>query len=424
MPQPWPTNLGHNFGMEHDAEECECPEEKCIMSPSSSEMKPSFWSSCSHQYLALAFEHGMDYCLRNKPVSLFQGPVCGNGFVEPGEQCDCGLKEHCDNPCCNPETCNLVSYATCATGACCDFETCQPKEAGSTCRRADHECDLPEYCDGENEFCPNDVFKVDGTSCRVGQAFCYKGACRTHSDQCKLLWGPTGKQSDYKCYEQNKKGTRHGNCGYNRMNRSYIRCLDEDVRCGMLHCTHLNERLEFGMESVAILSHSFINSGGKIIPCRTALVDLGINEIDPGLAPEGAKCDTDKLCVDKKCIPISSLPVGPSSCLYKCNGHGICNNHGHCHCDVGYEPPFCFESGPGGSWDSGPASKRDNSWPIVLGVMLVVVPLIVILLLVALHKRKPELFVKLRGGAKSAASMQKEHFDGEPPSYEAVNKAE
>jgi hypothetical protein len=63
----------------------------------------------------------------------------------------------------------------------------------------------------------------------------------------------------------------------------------------MLHCRHLNERLEFGMESVAILSHSFINSGGSIIPCRTAIVDLGLNEVDPGLAPDGAKCGEGKV---------------------------------------------------------------------------------------------------------------------------------
>lgn len=64
----------------------------------------------------------------------------------------------------------------------------------------------------------------------------------------------------------------------------------------MLHCMHLNERLEFGMESVSILSHSFINAGGNIIPCRTAIVDLGLNEIDPGLAPDGAKCAEGKVC--------------------------------------------------------------------------------------------------------------------------------
>ena len=55
---------------------------RCIMAPASSKMEPTFWSSCSLEYLALAFEHGMDYCLRNKPTTLFDGPVCGNGFVE------------------------------------------------------------------------------------------------------------------------------------------------------------------------------------------------------------------------------------------------------------------------------------------------------------------------------------------------------
>ncbi len=41
-------------------------------------------------------------------------------FVEAGEECDCGLPEHCDNPCCNPYTCKLHVNATCATGECCD----------------------------------------------------------------------------------------------------------------------------------------------------------------------------------------------------------------------------------------------------------------------------------------------------------------
>lgn len=69
----------------------------------------------------MAFEHGMDYCLRNKPEALFDSPVCGNGFVEEGEQCDCGLPEHCDNTCCNATTCTLYANASCATGSCCDL---------------------------------------------------------------------------------------------------------------------------------------------------------------------------------------------------------------------------------------------------------------------------------------------------------------
>lgn len=373
--------MGHNFGMEHDRDYCVCPDDRCIMAPASSTLKPSFWSSCSLEYLALAFEQGMDYCLRNRPVKLFESPVCGNGFVEQGEECDCGLKNHCDNPCCNPETCTLYANATCGTGECCDFKTCKPKPPGDLCRPSDHACDLPEFCTGESEFCPNDVYKVDGTACKVGHAFCYQGTCRTHSDQCKLLWGPSGKKSEDECYEQNLKGSRHGNCGYNRINESYIQCSEEDVRCGMLHCSHLNERLEFGMESAAILSHSFINSRGRIIPCRTALVDLGLNDIDPGMVPEGSKCGDGKLCVNQRCIPVESLVIGPKSCPRGCAGNGICNSKGHCHCDIGYAPPFCDAPGSGGSIDSGPASSSDEWSPLrfIIIACLTLLPLFCLL---------------------------------------------
>ncbi|XP_013174627.1 PREDICTED: disintegrin and metalloproteinase domain-containing protein 12-like, partial [Papilio xuthus] len=118
--------MGHNFGMEHDMEEdCECPDEKCIMSPSSTSVMPIHWSSCSLRSLALSFERGMDYCLRNKPRRLFESPTCGNGFVEVGEQCDCGIGEERSRAacvaCCEPTTCMLRNNASCAAGECCDL---------------------------------------------------------------------------------------------------------------------------------------------------------------------------------------------------------------------------------------------------------------------------------------------------------------
>ena len=67
--------------------------------------------------------------------------------------------------------------------------------------------------------------------------------------------------------------------------------------CGLLHGSHLNEQLEFGMESVAILSHSFFNVDGRIIPCRSANVDLGLQTMDPGLVPNGAKCGDGKVAL-------------------------------------------------------------------------------------------------------------------------------
>lgn len=374
--------MGHNFGMEHDSADCECPEEKCIMSSSSGSSGPTHWSTCSLEHLALAFEHGMDYCLRNKPQKLFDSPICGNGFVEPGEQCDCGLKEHCDNPCCNVTTCMLHSNASCATGACCDLKTCRPKSAGTECRSADHECDLPEYCTGQSEYCPVDVFKMDGESCNMGKAFCYQGSCRTHNDQCKLLWGPTGTSSDAPCYEMNNKGTKQGNCGFNRVADSYFKCTDENLLCGMLHCRHQNERLEFGMESVSILSHSFINNGGKIIPCRSAIVDLGLNEVDPGLAPDGAKCAPGKMCVNQKCMPVADLRAsvsGGKACPNDCGGNGVCNSLGHCHCNRGFRPPDCTLPGVGGSEDSGPAEDPNARNDFIMALYIIflgIVPMI------------------------------------------------
>ncbi|XP_046382274.1 uncharacterized protein LOC124153219 [Ischnura elegans] len=385
--------MGHNFGMEHDSSDCNCPSDRCIMAPSSSAMSPVHWSSCSLEYLALAFEHGMDYCLRNKPEKLFESPVCGNGFVEAGEQCDCGLSQHCDNPCCVADTCMLVPNTSCATGQCCDLKTCKPKTAGTMCRSADHECDLPEYCTGQSEYCPADVFKMDGETCDRGKAFCYQGSCRTHTDQCRLLWGPSGRSSDSQCYSMNTKGSRHGNCGYNRLNQSYNKCAEDNIMCGMLHCKHLNERLEFGMESVAILSHSFINSGGSIIPCRTAIVDLGLNEVDPGLAPDGAKCGHGKMCVNQKCLPVGSLVAGgpnAKGCPRGCNGNGVCNSKSHCHCHEGFAPPYCIYAGPGGSEDSGPASDPNAGRKMVTVLYVIflgIVPLVAISVILLYYSR-------------------------------------
>lgn len=349
--------MGHNFGMEHDSDACKCPDPHCIMSSASTSVAPSHWSSCSVDQLNLAFSRGMNHCMKNKPTKLFDGPTCGNGFVEKGEECDCGLPHHCNNSCCDPWTCRLYSNATCATGECCDLETCRPREAGSLCREAIGECDLPEYCLGESEFCPDDTFKRDTEECKEGNAFCYQGTCRTRNDQCRLLWGPSGESSE-QCYQKNMNGSRHGNCGYNKPTGDYTQCKQEDIQCGLLQCRHLNERLEYGMESVALLSHTFINYAGSIVPCRVANIDLGLESMDPGLSPNGAKCGDQKMCLNQKCLAIDNLrKQGLGIECPECNGNGVCNSKGHCHCDDGWAPPFCNGPGSGGSSDSGPASR-------------------------------------------------------------------
>ncbi|XP_059048466.1 disintegrin and metalloproteinase domain-containing protein 19, partial [Achroia grisella] len=393
--------MGHNFGMDHDDVDCECPKGKCIMSPSSTSMMPTHWSNCSLSSLALAFERGMDYCLRNKPQRLFESPTCGNGFVEAGEQCDCGLRlpgmpiNACE-ACCHADTCMLRSNATCAAGTCCDLQTCRPARAGVQCRSATRECDLPEYCSGHSEHCPPDVHKMDSTPCAGGQAYCVRGSCRTHDDQCRLLWGSTGENSPPQCYTNNNvKGNKTGNCGFDRRTMTFTRCALADTACGLLQCRHLNERLEFGMESVSQLGAVFINNNGKIIPCRTAIIDLGLSDVDPGMVPDGAKCGENKMCLKQKCVDVESVrkmiarkesSVIPSNC----SGHGVCNSEGHCHCDVGFGPPLCALPGPGGSFDSGPASDpsvQRNFMVAMYIIFLGIIPSIVIVLFLIHYSR-------------------------------------
>ena len=94
--------MGHNFGLTHDLDSCDCEDDRCIMAPSSGGVKnPTKWSSCSLEDFEDAFHQGMDYCLRNLPETLEGTATCGNGFLEDGEECDCGLEEVGTAACCS-----------------------------------------------------------------------------------------------------------------------------------------------------------------------------------------------------------------------------------------------------------------------------------------------------------------------------------
>uniref|UniRef100_A0A672RAF7 ADAM metallopeptidase domain 12 n=1 Tax=Sinocyclocheilus grahami TaxID=75366 RepID=A0A672RAF7_SINGR len=90
--------LGHNFGMNHDTPErgCGCratvDRGGCIMTPSTGYPFPTVFSTCSKKDLAASLEKGVGMCLFNMPEVkvLYGGQKCGNGYVEEGEQCDCG----------------------------------------------------------------------------------------------------------------------------------------------------------------------------------------------------------------------------------------------------------------------------------------------------------------------------------------------
>ncbi|XP_025094501.1 disintegrin and metalloproteinase domain-containing protein 12-like [Pomacea canaliculata] len=387
--------IGHNFGMEHDNDtKCSCPEEKCIMAATSGQRSPQHWSSCSQNALHEAFELGMDYCLRNQPRIIFDGPVCGNGFVEDGEECDCGLPEDCGNRCCNATSCQLHSQAVCATGRCCNLETCKPRAASSLCREPVGECDLSEFCDGVSEFCPQDVFVENGVLCKGGQSYCYKGKCNTHNDQCQLLWGSTGRVSDPILLPA-------AQCTWRPWN----------VMCGLLHCVHLNEKLMFWRDNLALdMRANFLTRGNTQYVCRSAMLDVGLDMPDPGLVPDGAKCEENKsgMC------PIQKLDIPQCP---DCHGNGVCNSKGHCHCHVGYAPPLCDRPGFGGSIDSGPATNEYAKKDLLIGLLvlfLVILPLNCALILAYINRRRLISWWKL-GPRFKFGILKKSQIPPQPP---------
>ncbi|CAH2059248.1 unnamed protein product, partial [Iphiclides podalirius] len=393
--------IGHNLGMAHDTKSCECKGDYCIMSDNLRSYVPVLWSNCSLKSLAYSLHKGVDHCLRNIPERLLESPTCGNGFVEIGEQYDCGAgagghRAACE-ACCHPETCVLRSNASCATGHCCNLQTCQLKPVATVCRAANSECDLPEYCTGKSEFCPDDVHKVDTTPCGNNEAYCVRGKCRTHSSQCRLLWGPSAESGHRFCYESNyKQSSATGNCGYDQFKETYIPCKKEDMLCGRLQCKQFSHELEFGAN--ANTGIQLIIFKDKIDSCSTAVIDLGVDE-DPGMVPDGARCGEDKICMNHQCLDVTSvrrrIANGNSICPSNCSQHGTCNSKGNCHCDAGFEPPTCERPGAGGSFDSGPASDPDalkNFMIAMYAIFLGILPATVLLLwLVCVLKknRKP-----------------------------------
>ncbi|XP_042295665.1 disintegrin and metalloproteinase domain-containing protein 15 [Sceloporus undulatus] len=363
--------LGHNLGFNHDGAGCGCdgsspnlpPGHSCIMEPPTPLMPGLTFSSCTHRQVKEILQSNRIWCLRDVPEpDRLVGSLCGNRLVEPREECDCGLRQECEDPCCNAAYCRLMSGAQCATGgACC--HKCKLRSAGFVCREPQNECDLPEFCDGISPRCPTNVHKQDGTPCEGGKAICFDGACPTYLSQCQELWGPGSVPVSDTCIASlNSRGDLKGHCGQ-KANGSYIPCDKSDVWCGRLQCqdSGVNTRKQNRTTREPACPHSALNPADDT-------VDLAI--VLPGTA-----CGPSKVCMERRCRDLLSLEL--PKC--QCNGHGVCNSKGHCHCHPGWAPPNCQSSGAGGSVDSGPPAKeqvnRGTSTALLLTALFLVLVL-------------------------------------------------
>ena len=152
--------------------------------------------------------------------------TCGNGVIDPGEQCDdangdnsdtctvacllnvCGdhlLRagvEDCDDgntadgDCCSSSCTFEPPNAPCTSdGDPCSADECDgagtcrhvtPIGAGTECRPAAGPCDVAEFCDGTHPFCPIDRFDMTASVCRPATTGCAEERCTGTAAQCPV----------------------------------------------------------------------------------------------------------------------------------------------------------------------------------------------------------------------------------------------
>ncbi|XP_041846070.1 disintegrin and metalloproteinase domain-containing protein 19 [Melanotaenia boesemani] len=386
--------MGHNFGMSHDSVGCcqaRAEDGGCIMAAATGDPFPRVFNGCNQRELKNYLNSGGGKCLFNLPNTrvMYGGQRCGNGYLEDGEECDCGEEEECTSPCCNANNCTLKAGAECAHGVCC--HDCKLKSPGVLCRAPSGPCDLPEYCDGKAESCPANFYLTDGASCADGQAYCYTGMCLTLEQQCQSLWGRDSRPAPDLCFKKvNEAGDMYGNCGKDTLGK-YRSCRDRDVKCGKIQCSTSASK---PIENNAVRIETTVMLGNKKILCMgTHVYKLGQGDeepqsdtLDPGLVMTGTKCGDDSICFNGECRNASFLKA--DECNAKCHGHGLCNNNHNCHCDPGWAPPWCNQKGSGGSVDSGPVLSQSNLIPVLLGLLLAFFVFLVALGVWCRHKHK------------------------------------
>ncbi|XP_078576750.1 uncharacterized protein LOC144862258 [Branchiostoma floridae x Branchiostoma japonicum] len=126
--------MGHQFFVGHpfdplDDGDSPCPTRKLFGSPCTMGGN-GYPKSFGLTFFDSIKKHNFT-CLEKKPpqVEVYK---CGNGFLDHGEECDCGSDTSCllSDPCCDGQTCKLKPGAQCADGQMCcksckvDLESC------------------------------------------------------------------------------------------------------------------------------------------------------------------------------------------------------------------------------------------------------------------------------------------------------------
>ncbi|XP_065193913.1 CUB and sushi domain-containing protein 3-like [Sycon ciliatum] len=272
-----------------------------------------------------------------KTVSYLQhvNYTCNTGYIINGFA----------TPACSADgTLQMPSCNKCAdTDPCCVNKRIVTRR-DHVCRAATSECDVPEYCDGENATCPEDLTARNGWPCSNSQAYCWSGVCQSLSSQCQRAWNDSAQgQADQYCFTHlNTLGMEAGNCGFKFDNSSaaagtYAACAAEDAFCGTLFCRPGQKQFPVRSDVLSTI-YTLVNEG-KLFDCNGLFVSLPRSNDDPSLVNDGTLCDSsgankDLVCHKQRCMDKSRVtrPCSADSDGGKeCHGIGVCTTATTCH---------------------------------------------------------------------------------------------
>jgi len=272
---------------------------------------PDLFSTCSVAYMEQYFAttYNNRDCLDNVPSTVWGDPVCGNGFVEEGEDCDCGEDDCGVGSCCDGSTCTFAdpSYQCDDDGGvCCNSCMFISSSQNFVCREQRDECDVAETCDGTSGDCPRDVYDYPGTPCSkteedgsVYEGVCYAGTCRSVEGFCEV-----DVNRDYNPWQET---------GYS----SFCGRFNND--CGIMTCAIANTIGTSNQEC----DNGFTVEGSSFL-----MVPTGMN----CQYPTETRGEFTGMCYDGECV----LP-------HRVATYGICGNGGidfgeECDCGGGDDP--------------------------------------------------------------------------------------